>query len=130
MSEKDTMSTSHAKHGASPHDYEERALPLRLLGGWMIGLYVGLGAVCAFVYFVYGTPKMRPVPDLVLNRPMNQPALQVNGAADLKVFLAQQKETLSTYGWVNRSQGIVRVPISQAIDMVLKKGLPSRGAKP
>jgi hypothetical protein len=32
---------------------------------------------------------------------------------------------LSSYGWVDASKGIVRIPIDQAIDMALRKGLPS-----
>lgn len=110
-------------------DYEERAIPLRLLLGWIIGLFLGLGAIIALVFFLYGTPNMHPEPDLVLNRSMNQPALQSNGVADLKVFLAKQNEELTTYGWVNKAQGVVRVPIEKAIDMVLQKGLPARGGK-
>lgn len=36
---------------------------------------------------------------------------------------------LSTYGWVDQQQQIVRIPIDQAIELTLKRGLPV-GAKP
>jgi hypothetical protein len=121
---------AHIKGPASEDiDYKELTLPLRLFAGWGIGLFVSLAGVLGFVYFVYGTPHMHPVPDLVLNRPMNQPTLQSSAVGDLKVFLAKQNEALTTYGWVDKSQGIVRLPIEMAIDKVLAKGFPARGGK-
>lgn len=108
-------------------DYEERSVPLGKLFLWTVGLFASIGGVLAFVYYVYGTPSMRPVPELVLNRAMNQPALQSDGYADQKKFRAQQEEILSTYGWVNKGAGIVRIPVEQAMDLVIQRGLPSRG---
>ena len=110
-------------------DYKELALPLRLIAGWTVGLFVSLAGVLGFVYLVYGTPHMHPEPELVNKRTMNQPALQSNGVADLAEFQAKQQADLTTYGWVNKSQGVVRLPINQAIDIVLQKGFPARGGK-
>jgi hypothetical protein len=54
------------------------------------------------------------------------PRLQVSPRFDLAQFRAQEDQELTNYGWVNRTAGIVRVPISRAIDLVLQKGLPVR----
>ena len=54
------------------------------------------------------------------------PRLQVFPAADLKDFLAKENRELTTYGWINRTAGIVRVPIDRAMDIVLQRGLPTR----
>jgi hypothetical protein len=115
--------------GSKDLDYKELSLPLRLVAGWTIGLFVSLAGVLGFVYFVYGTPHMHPVPEVVTKRPMNQPALQVSAVGDLAEFQARQQAELSTYGWVNKSQGVVRLPINQAIDLVLQKGFQARGGK-
>jgi hypothetical protein len=32
---------------------------------------------------------------------------------------------LQTYGWVDRSAGLVRIPIDQASQLLLEQGLPS-----
>lgn len=37
---------------------------------------------------------------------------------------ARESERLHTYGWVDKSQNLVHIPIDQAIELTLKKGLP------
>ncbi len=123
------MSHDHKAPVSGAFDYSERDLPYTVLTLWTVGTFVGLGAVLLFVYFVFGTPHSYPVADLVLTRSMNQPVLQSDGVKDLEVFQAEQEKTLTTYGWVDKAQGTVRVPIEKAIDMVLKKGLSARGPK-
>jgi len=36
-----------------------------------------------------------------------------------------EDHVLTTYAWVDQSQGTVRIPVDRAIDMVVQKGLPS-----
>jgi hypothetical protein len=45
---------------------------------------------------------------------------QLNG-----IRMAEQK-TLYSYGWVNEQQGIVRIPIDRAMDLLVQRGLPVR----
>jgi len=59
-----------------------------------------------------------------------EPRLQVSAPRDLKVYKAEQNEILNNYGWVDQKDGIVRIPIDQAMDILLQKGLPVRGATP
>jgi hypothetical protein len=54
------------------------------------------------------------------------PRLQVSPRVQLNQFRARENQELTNYGWVNRTTGIVRVPIERAIDLVLQKGLPTR----
>jgi len=56
------------------------------------------------------------------------PRLQVAAPQDLKQYKAAQDEILNNYGWVDRQAGIVRIPIDRAMDILLQKGLPVRGA--
>ncbi len=35
-----------------------------------------------------------------------------------------EKDTLSTYGWVDRKAGVVRIPIERAFELVEKRGVP------
>ncbi len=110
-------------------DYQERSIPLGQLSIWAVGLFAFIAGVQVFVYYVYGTPTMKPVPELVLKRPMNQPVLQSDGYGDQKKFRAEQEALLSSYGWVNKEAGVVRLPIEVAIDLVVARGLPARGGK-
>jgi hypothetical protein len=55
-----------------------------------------------------------------------EPRLQETPALDLARFLAKEDETLSTYGWVDRKAGVVRIPIERAMEIVAREGLPKR----
>jgi len=58
------------------------------------------------------------------------PQLQKTPIPDLKVVRAAEDQVLTTYGWVDQQKGVVRIPIAQAMDLVVKKGLPVRPATP
>lgn len=81
---------------------------------------------------LYGQPYAQPVSgDASLRFP--QPALQVDDVADMNKLKAENEEILNSYGWVDQTNGVVRVPIQTAIDQVAQKGLPVRqeqGAQP
>ncbi len=54
------------------------------------------------------------------------PRLQANPARDWQQLREDQLMILNSYGWANRDAGIVRVPIDQAMELVLEEGLPVR----
>jgi hypothetical protein len=56
------------------------------------------------------------------------PQLQVNPREDWLRFRDEQQKTLETLSWENRSAGTVRVPIEEAMDLLVKKGVPVQGA--
>lgn len=55
-----------------------------------------------------------------------QPRLQAQPGFDLKSYCEMEQEQLSTYGWVDQHNGVVRIPVDRAMDMILQKGLPAR----
>lgn len=70
-------------------------------------------------------PLSRPAGGLVA--PVGSfPRLQVSPPFDLAAFRAREDEHLNSYGWVNKTSGTVHIPISVAMDLLLKKGLPVR----
>jgi hypothetical protein len=64
-------------------------------------------------------PRLPPEPRL-LPKPIEQ----------LQQLRAEEKQTLETYGWVDRSKGIVRIPVERAMELVARKGLPDTGTVP
>jgi hypothetical protein len=54
------------------------------------------------------------------------PRLQVSPPVDLQEFRDHEEAELHSYGWINRTAGVVRVPIERAMDLVLKEGLKAR----
>ncbi|HTR42326.1 MAG TPA: hypothetical protein VMH87_11985 [Pseudomonadales bacterium] len=56
-----------------------------------------------------------------------QPNLQIDDDhGQMTALYSAQSAKLNTYGWVDRSNGIVRIPIARAIDLMIQRGLPSR----
>jgi len=57
-----------------------------------------------------------PGPDLTVDDDHNQ----------MLSLRAAQETRLNSYGWVDRSNGIVHIPIACAMDLILQRGLPTR----
>jgi hypothetical protein len=54
-----------------------------------------------------------------------EPRLQLSPPADMAAFRAREEAELSTYGWVNKTSGIVRIPIQRAMEILAQRGLPA-----
>src|SRR5580765_2293246 len=55
--------------------------------------------------------------------PTNVPKLQISEPADLAAFRSREDADLNSYGWINRTQGIVRIPIQEAMNLIIEKNL-------
>jgi hypothetical protein len=58
---------------------------------------------------------------LTINPPA--PQLQTDPQEDLRKFRAEEEARLHSYGWIDRSKGIVHIPIDQAMKEVTQKGI-------
>jgi hypothetical protein len=76
--------------------------------------------------------KMQPLgliaaPNLKPLERFPKPDLQIDDDhAERVALLAAQDERLNSYGWIDRSNGIVQIPIQRAMDLLAQRGLPSR----
>ena len=53
------------------------------------------------------------------------PRLELDdGRADWVALQAGQKEIVNAYGWVDRSNGLARIPVERAMDLFLARGFP------
>jgi hypothetical protein len=52
-----------------------------------------------------------------------KPRLQMDPAADLAAYRAAQTRELTSYGWVDRQRGVVRIPIERAMQDVAAAGI-------
>lgn len=62
------------------------------------------------------------------NRLPPAPRFQENPQQDLSELRAKQEALLHGYGWVNKEAGVARIPIEDAMKIVVERGLPSREA--
>jgi hypothetical protein len=44
----------------------------------------------------------------------------------MQSYFQSQQNLLNTYGWIDRQNGIVRLPIDRAMELLLERGLPTR----
>lgn len=135
------MSTEPEQHpaGASPGGYEKSDANPASLVHFAVGLALVLvvvwwGMLKMFDYFrvvqeadlgpaVTPYEQERPLPPL--------PRLQVEPVEDLVQVRAQQNTALDGYGWVDRRNGVVHIPVSRAMDLLLERGaLPVRPNAP
>jgi hypothetical protein len=56
------------------------------------------------------------------------PRLQVAARAELQKYRDAQQEELTTYGWTDQHNGVVRIPIDRAMDLIIERGLPARSS--
>lgn len=60
------------------------------------------------------------------NRLPPEPRLQTNPREDLRELRDSEEQVLTTYGWVDRNTGVVRIPIEDAMKLTIERGLPAR----
>ena len=58
------------------------------------------------------------------------PALQVHGREDLETLRKREDKELAEYGWVDRSNGAVRIPIERAMQLIAQRGLKQPAGRP
>lgn len=75
---------------------------------------------------------MRPLglilaPNLKVLERFPKPNLQIDDDhAERLALYSQQDAKLNSYGWVDRNNGIVRIPIDRAMELIAQRGLPAR----
>lgn len=56
------------------------------------------------------------------------PALQVKPQVDLQTYRTRAERDLNGYGWIDQAHGVTKIPIEQAMELLLARGLPVRPA--
>ena len=55
-----------------------------------------------------------------------EPRLEKVEGPNFRDLLEDQERKLATYGWVDKDQGMVRIPIDRAMELIVERGLPVR----
>jgi hypothetical protein len=58
------------------------------------------------------------------------PRLQTDSTPELAEMRAQEDAELHSYGWVDRQNGVIRIPIDEAMRLMLERGYPVRPSVP
>jgi hypothetical protein len=114
--------------------HEESDVNVRAIFGFGAGLLaVGLVVqVLLWLLMNYYTKQAAQVPR---NFPLSaeyqqqappEPRLQIHPQQDLRDLRAREDALLHGYGWVDKNTGVARIPIEEAMKIVVQRGLPAR----
>ncbi len=112
--------------------YEKSDVRPKWIGGVVAFLVIGAVALHFILKFQLGILKKSPPTQDAWSSPnharrteipSNMPRLQISAPADLADFRAREDNDLNTYGWINKTQGIVHIPIQEAMNLIVEKKL-------
>jgi hypothetical protein len=126
------MAEIHADSTSPPLGHETRDFNMRvivLFGASLVVLLAGSLTLMAWLFALFNvTPKgygVRGAPMAVTPPSPPGPRLQASPTQDMQDMLQAENAQLHSYGWVDRSAGMVRMPIDRAMEFVVRQGLPS-----
>lgn len=130
-------------------DFERRDINVKDVIGFLVALAVA-GVIITFVvsgFYHYlqahNEAEQAPVSPLVTNAPKDtrhlptdykdylkqnfpRPQLEIDERTELNQIRLNEEQTLASYGWVDQKDGVVRIPIERAMDLIAQRGLPTR----
>jgi hypothetical protein len=115
--ETDIRTHEHVESSHGSHDDEVRD-PAGLDSG-LIALVGVAGTILIYVTVLACTATFYAIKDARIA------AMQTAPPMDRQEYLAQQDKLLTTTHWINKDQGRVAIPIDQAMEIFVQKGLES-----
>jgi len=101
--------------------YERKDWPIGVVG--LIGLGTFLFLVVAPLVLWWAYPSALPDASRQLLVTPPAPELQTNPPQDLANFRAEEDRKLDTYYWVDKQNGIVHIPIAEAMKKLAEEGI-------
>jgi hypothetical protein len=121
------------------HAHEESDIVLRPVVVAGLGLLVVLVLTAAAMFGLFHvlereearlSPPANPLAAAEGPRLPPQPRLQAHPLKDLEALRKAENELLTTYAWVDKSAGTVRIPIARAIEILAQRAGDSGAATP
>jgi len=106
----------------------------KVLFGFLISLALLVIVTAALMRGVFGflvsdveknDPAPSPIAAANLRRLPPEPRLEVDPTVGLRELHAHEDSILMSYGWENEAEGIARVPVERAMEMIAHDGPPS-----
>jgi hypothetical protein len=108
-------------------DASIRPIVLTGVGLAIVAAIVLTISVSLFHYFV-SRPAETPANPMAssLSQVPPTPRITDHPSTELQELHQEEDHILTTYGWIDRQAGKVRIPIDRAIDLELQRGFPVR----
>ena len=123
------------KHPQDPHaGHETTDINVWAVGKFAIGLVIvcviSIGLLFGLLKFFQSREETSVANTVEPVKLFPEPQLQKTEILDLKALHAEEDKLLNGYAWVDPKQGIVRIPVDRAIEVLATRGLPSRSEVP
>jgi hypothetical protein len=111
------------------HETSDVAIrPLAVFLAWLTGSLVAVVAICAWLFsvFEHSAERHDPEPPPLAESAPHTPAplLQVSPRGDLDLLRERENRQLNAAEWVHQDRKFARIPIDQAMSLVVEHGLP------
>jgi hypothetical protein len=136
----------HPANATGHGDYERSDIGARGVLYFLAGLAVAVVFVYLIVAGIYSyldkraASEQAPVNPLITNAPTDtrhisgeypqgafpNPRLETDERGQLNDIRLKEEQTLSTYDYIDKNAGTVRIPIDRAMDLIAQRGLPMR----
>lgn len=107
-----------------------------IIGGFAVVLGLWIAIALLYPYFAFlnarrvaTTPP--PLPSAIHGHSSPpEPRLQQSPPLDMQGLLAQENSLLNHYAWIDKSRGIVAIPLDRAMQIVAERGIPPQKTPP
>ncbi len=114
-------------------NYEESDAQFRGIFWSGIGLFAVIGFSFLIIIGLFNFlenwqgKSSKPVSPLAESQqPPAGPRLQVDPESELIQFKVIEDSLINTYGWIQKEAGVVRIPVDEAMKLMLQRGFPVR----
>lgn len=123
----------HPHSSSSQEPVLDGELDVRSLSGLTIGLLVIIVIAVIAVWFLglgirdrlaAEDPPPPALPEARMEHRPPAPNLQIDPRQQLLDLRADEERVLTTYGWVDETNGLTHIPIDRAMDLLVDQGLP------
>ncbi len=100
----------------------------------VVGLWIVTGLL--YLYFAFlnahrAAMSPPPLPSAIHGHSLPpEPRLQQSPPLDMQGLLARENSLLNHYAWIDKSKGIVAIPLDRAIQVVAERGIPPQKTPP
>jgi hypothetical protein len=120
-------------HGSANHQHETSDISFRTIRLSVIVFIVAAVIIHLGVWWLFqqfrNVDQRRDVRRTLVEAPSPvppPPRLQINPERDWQSFRQAEQQILDSYEWVSRDEGMVRIPIQRAMDLLVERGVPVR----
>lgn len=117
-------------------DVNPRYVVLTALGVLVFMYVAALFVDVPFEHFAHQSAKESPPPLPITAQAVHgvylppEPRLQQDPQLDLHDYMAEENAKLNSYAWIDRQAGAVSIPINQAMDLVVQRGIAPEKTTP